>query len=142
MKIHIDCLKLVEMKINYKLVHGVSSSKLCLDPRDILETFKYLLLLKSGRGEVDDIDHLGNRRVRTVGELIEDRFFVGVERLSKTIKEKMNYNDVAEMMPSDIVIPKSVTSVVKEFFATGQLLNLWIKQILCQKLLTKDDLVH
>ncbi len=113
--------KVGRMKINYKLVHGVSSSKLCLDPRDILETFKYLLLLKSGRGEVDDIDHLGNRRVRTVGELIEDRFFVGVERLSKTIKEKMNYNDVAEMMPSDIVIPKSVTSVVKEFFATGQL---------------------
>ncbi len=109
------------MKINYKLNHGVSNSKLCLDPRDILESFKYLLLLKSGRGEVDDIDHLGNRRVRTVGELIEDRFFVGLERLSKSIKEKLMYNVVDEMFPADIVIPKSVTSVVKEFFATGQL---------------------
>ena len=109
------------MKINYKLNHGVSNSKLCLDSRDILESFKYLLLLKSGRGEVDDIDHLGNRRVRTVGELIEDRFFVGLERLAKSIKEKLMYNVVDEMFPSDIVIPKSVTSVVKEFFATGQL---------------------
>ena len=109
------------MKINYKLNHGVSNSKLCLDSRDILESFKYLLLLKSGRGEVDDIDHLGNRRVRTVGELIEDRFFVGLERLAKSIREKLMYNVVDEMFPSDIVIPKSVTSVVKEFFATGQL---------------------
>ena len=82
--------KVGRMKINYKLNHGVANSKLCLDPRDILESFKYLLLLKSGRGEVDDIDHLGNRRVRTVGELIEDRFFVGLERLSKSIKEKIN----------------------------------------------------
>ena len=71
------------MKINYKLEHGVSNSKLSLDPKDIVETFRYLLLLKSGRGLIDDIDHLGNRRVRTVGELIEDRFYVGIERLSR-----------------------------------------------------------
>ena len=113
--------KVGRMKINYKLNHGVSDSRFSLDPKDIVETFKYLLLLKSGRGVIDDIDHLGNRRVRTVGELIEDRFFVGVERLSRTIREKMNYNVVEDLMPSDVVIPKSVTSVVKEFFATGQL---------------------
>ena len=113
--------KVGRMKINYKLEHGVSNSKLCLDPKDIVETFRYLLLLKSGRGIIDDIDHLGNRRVRTVGELIEDRFYVGIERLSRTIKEKMNYNVIDDMMPADIIVPKSVTSVVKEFFATGQL---------------------
>ena len=113
--------KVGRMKINYKLEHDVPNSRLSLDPKDILETFKYLLLLKSGRGIIDDIDHLGNRRVRTVGELIEERFFVGVERLSRTIKEKMNYNVVDDLKPVDVVIPKSVTSVVKEFFATGQL---------------------
>ena len=113
--------KVGRMKINYKLKHNVPNSKLSLDPKDISETFKYLLLLKSGRGMTDDIDHLGNRRVRTVGELIEERFFVGVERLSRTIKEKMNYNVVDDLKPVDVVIPKSVTSVVKEFFATGQL---------------------
>ena len=113
--------KVGRMKINYKLEHGVSNSKLSLDPKDIVETFRYLLLLKSGRGLIDDIDHLGNRRVRTVGELIEDRFYVGIERLSRTIKEKMNYNVIDDMMPADIIVPKSVTSVVKEFFATGQL---------------------
>ena len=113
--------KVGRIKINHKLKHGVSDTKFHLDPKDIVESFKYLLALKSGRGMVDDIDHLGNRRVRTVGELIEDRFFTGVERLTRTIKEKMNYNVIDDLMPSDIVIPKAVTSVVKEFFATGQL---------------------
>ena len=113
--------KVGRMKINHKLNHGVSNTKLHLDRLDIIESFKYLLALKSGRGEVDDIDHLGNRRVRTVGELIEDRFFTGVERLTRTTKEKMNYGQLEDLTPQEIVIPKSVTSVVKEFFATGQL---------------------
>ncbi len=113
--------KVGRMKINHKLNHTVSNTKLHLDRLDIIESFKYLLSLKSGRGEVDDIDHLGNRRVRTVGELIEDRFFTGVERLTRTTKEKMNYGQLEDLTPQEIVIPKSVTSVVKEFFATGQL---------------------
>ena len=113
--------KVGRMKINHKLNHGVPNTKLHLDRLDIIESFKYLLALKSGRGEVDDIDHLGNRRVRTVGELIEDRFFTGVERLTRTTKEKMNYGQLEDLTPQEIVIPKSVTSVVKEFFATGQL---------------------
>jgi len=113
--------KVGRMKINHKLNHGISNNKFHLDRLDIIESFKYLLALKSGRGEVDDIDHLGNRRVRTVGELIEDRFFTGVERLTRTTKEKMNYGQLEDLTPQEIVIPKSVTSVVKEFFATGQL---------------------
>jgi len=113
--------KVGRMKINHKLNHGIANNKFHLDRLDIVESFKYLLALKSGRGEVDDIDHLGNRRVRTVGELIEDRFFTGVERLTRTTKEKMNYGQLEDLTPQEIVIPKSVTSVVKEFFATGQL---------------------
>ncbi|GIS49074.1 MAG: hypothetical protein Ct9H90mP22_6620 [Gammaproteobacteria bacterium] len=76
------------MKINYKLNHGVQIQNFVLIP-DILESFKYLLLLKSGRGEVDDIDHLGNRRVRTVGELIEDSFFVGLDDLLKVLEKSL-----------------------------------------------------
>ena len=113
--------KVGRMKINHKLHHGISDTKFHLDRLDIVESFKYLLSLKSGRGEIDDIDHLGNRRVRTVGELIEDRFFTGLERLTRTTKEKMNYGQLEDLTPQEIVIPKSVTSVVKEFFATGQL---------------------
>ena len=113
--------KVGRMKINHKLNHGIANNKFHLDRLPIVESFKYLLALKSGRGEVDDIDHLGNRRVRTVGELIEDRFFTGVERLTRTTKEKMNYGQLEDLTPQEIVIPKSVTSVVKEFFATGQL---------------------
>ena len=113
--------KVGRMKINHKLNHGIANNKFHLDRLDIIESFKYLLALKSGRGEIDDIDHLGNRRVRTVGELIEDRFFTGVERLTRTTKEKMNYGQLEDLTPQEIVIPKSVTSVVKEFFATGQL---------------------
>ncbi|MGQ0793358.1 MAG: DNA-directed RNA polymerase subunit beta [Deltaproteobacteria bacterium] len=109
------------LKINYKLSHNIGEDVLTLTKEDILGTVKYLLNLKGGRGATDDIDHLGNRRVRTVGELIEDRLYHGLERLSRTVKEKMGYQNVENMMPSEILIPKTVIAVVKEFFATGQL---------------------
>jgi hypothetical protein len=86
-----------------------------------METVRYLLALRGGRGTTDDIDHLGNRRVRTVGELIEDRFYHGLERLARSVKEKMGYQAVENLMPSELLIPKTVIAVVKEFFATGQL---------------------
>lgn len=109
------------LKINYKLNHGVSDKEPTLKKEDIMETVKYLLNLKGGRGTTDDIDHLGNRRVRTVGELIQDRFNSGLDRLSRSVREKMGYQTVENLMPSEILIPKTVISVVKEFFATGQL---------------------
>ncbi|MEE9215311.1 MAG: DNA-directed RNA polymerase subunit beta [Thermodesulfobacteriota bacterium] len=109
------------LKINYKLNHGINDEVPTLTKEDMMETVKYLLNLKGGRGTTDDIDHLGNRRVRTVGELIEDRFYHGLERLSRSVKEKMGYQTIENLMPSEILIPKTVISVVKEFFATGQL---------------------
>lgn len=113
--------KVGRIKINHKLNHGVSEDILTLTKEDIVETVKYLLNLKGGRGTVDDIDHLGNRRVRTVGELIEDRFYHGLERLARSVREKMSYQTVENLMPSELLIPKTVIAVVKEFFATGQL---------------------
>jgi DNA-directed RNA polymerase subunit beta len=113
--------KVGRIKINYKLNHGVSDEVLALTKEDIMETVRYLLNLKGGRGTTDDIDHLGNRRVRTVGELIEDRFYHGLERLARSVREKMGYQTVENLMPSELLIPKTVIAVVKEFFATGQL---------------------
>ena len=110
------------IKINYKLKRrGVGEDHLTLDREDILLTVKYLLDLKGGRGSTDDIDHLGNRRVRTVGELIEDRFYHGLERLARFVKEKMGYQTIENLMPNEVLVPKTVTSVLKEFFTTGQL---------------------
>ncbi|MCH8014683.1 MAG: DNA-directed RNA polymerase subunit beta, partial [Candidatus Dadabacteria bacterium] len=109
------------LKINYKLNHGISDDVSTLTKEDILGTVGYLLDLKGGRGATDDIDHLGNRRVRTVGELVEDRFYHGLERLARSVKEKMGYQAVENLMPSELLIPKTVIAVVKEFFATGQL---------------------
>jgi len=113
--------KVGRIKINYKLGQKLPDDHLTLSKEDILLTIKYLLDLRGGRGLTDDIDHLGNRRVRTVGELIEDRFYHGFERLARSVKEKMGYQTIENMMPSEILIPKTVTSVVKEFFTTGQL---------------------
>ena len=114
--------KVGRIKINYKLKRkGVSDDHLTLDREDILLTVKYLLDLKGGRGSTDDIDHLGNRRVRTVGELIEDRFYHGLERLARFVKEKMGYQTIESLMPNEVLVPKTVTSVLKEFFTTGQL---------------------
>lgn len=109
------------IKINYKLNRDVPEDHLTLTKEDILETIRYLLDLRGGRGFTDDIDHLGNRRVRTVGELVEDRFYHGLERLARSVREKMGYQTIENMMPSEILIPKTVSSVVKEFFTTGQM---------------------
>ncbi|MCH8028412.1 MAG: DNA-directed RNA polymerase subunit beta [Candidatus Dadabacteria bacterium] len=113
--------KVGRVKINHKLNHNVPDDLLTLIKEDILYTVQYLLNLKGGRGTTDDIDHLGNRRVRTVGELIEDRFYHGLERLARSVKERMSYQAVENLMPSELLIPKTVIAVVKEFFATGQL---------------------
>ena len=110
------------IKINYKLKReDVPEDHLTLDREDIMLTVKYLFDLKGGRGVTDDIDHLGNRRVRTVGELMEDRFYHGLERLARFVKEKMGYQTIENLMPNEVLVPKTVTSVLKEFFTTGQL---------------------
>ncbi len=109
------------IKINNKLNIDLPDDHLHLSKEDICLTIKYLLDLQGGRGSTDDIDHLGNRRVKTIGELIEDRFYHGAKRLAKSVKEKMSYQEIEDMMPSEVLMPKAVISVVKEFFTTGQL---------------------
>ncbi|MBN1665223.1 MAG: DNA-directed RNA polymerase subunit beta [Deltaproteobacteria bacterium] len=110
-------------KMNYKLHLSAPSDLTVLNNDDILAAVKYLIDLKNGVGEcsVDDIDHLGNRRVRSVGELIENQFRIGLVRMERAIKEKMSLQDIETMMPHDLINAKPVTAVVNEFFGSSQL---------------------
>ncbi len=110
-------------KMNYKLRLNVSTDLTVLRNEDILASVKYLIDLKNGMGEcsVDDIDHLGNRRVRSVGELIENQYRIGLVRMERAIKEKMSLQDIETMMPHDLINAKPVSAVVNEFFGSSQL---------------------
>ena len=109
------------LKINQRL--GISSERNLniLRKEDILLTTKALIMLRDTQGVVDDIDHLGNRRVRAVGELLENQYRIGLVRMERAIKERMSLQEVDALMPHDLVNPKPVSAVVKEFFGTSQL---------------------
>lgn len=92
-----------------------------LTEKDILSVVKTLIDLKNGQGQIDDIDHLGNRRVRSVGELLENQYRIGLVRMERAIRERMSLQDVETMMPHDLVNAKPVNAVVKEFFGSSQL---------------------
>ena len=92
-----------------------------LTKRDILETIRYLIDLKNGKGQIDDIDHLGNRRVRAVGELLENQYRIGLVRMERAIKERMSLQEIETLMPHDLINAKPVTAVIKEFFGSSQL---------------------
>ncbi len=92
-----------------------------LTDNDIVEIVKYLFNLRTGRGEVDDIDHLGNRRIRRVGELLENQFRIGLVRMERTIKEKMTLTELETAMPHDLINAKPVMAALKEFFGSSQL---------------------
>ena len=110
-------------KMNYKLQLNVSTDVTILRNEDVLAAVKYLLGLKNGSPNcsVDDIDHLGNRRVRSVGELIENQYRIGMVRMERAAKEKMSLQDIETMMPHDLVNAKPVSAVVNEFFGSSQL---------------------
>ncbi|MEE6249605.1 MAG: DNA-directed RNA polymerase subunit beta, partial [Bdellovibrionota bacterium] len=92
-----------------------------LTKKDIISTVKTLVDLRNGEGKVDDIDHLGNRRVRSVGELLENQYRIGLVRMERAIRERMSLQDIETMMPHDLVNAKPVNAVVKEFFGSSQL---------------------
>ncbi len=109
------------MKINLRLGIDTSIDLRTLRKEDIILTAKTLIKLKDTQGAVDDIDHLGNRRVRAVGELLENQYRIGLVRMERAIKERMSLQEVDALMPHDLVNPKPVSAVVKEFFGTSQL---------------------
>jgi DNA-directed RNA polymerase subunit beta len=110
------------LKMNIKLGLETSLEEKTLTPLDFVAVIKYLLGLRSDEGSVDDIDHLGNRRVRSVGELVENAFRIGLTRMERTIKEKMTIaTDLASAMPQDLINSKPVIAALKEFFGSSQL---------------------
>jgi DNA-directed RNA polymerase subunit beta len=109
------------LKINQRLGIGSEINLNILRKEDILLTAKALIHLRDTQGVVDDIDHLGNRRVRAVGELLENQYRIGLVRMERAIKERMSLQEVDALMPHDLVNPKPVSAVVKEFFGTSQL---------------------
>ena len=110
------------VKINSKLHLQCSDTITILRNDDIVAIIKHMLDLRDGKGEVDDIDHLGNRRVRSVGELVENQFRIGIIRMERVIKEKMStLLEVESAMPQDLVNPRPISAAMKDFFATSQL---------------------
>jgi DNA-directed RNA polymerase subunit beta len=116
------------LKLNYKFYRDLPDEQkpgldsTVLTPSDILETVRHLIELKNGRGSVDDIDHLGNRRVRAVGELMENQYRIGLVRMARAIKERMSVSqEIDTLMPHDLINAKPVGAVVKEYFGSSQL---------------------
>ncbi|MHB8734820.1 MAG: DNA-directed RNA polymerase subunit beta [Terriglobales bacterium] len=120
-----DFSRVGRLKFNIKLYDNqdaTSLDKRTLDPEDFYSTIRYLLKLRRNEGAVDDIDHLGNRRVRAVGELLENQFRIGLVRMERAIKEKMSvYQEMSTAMPHDLVNAKPVMAAIREFFGSSQL---------------------
>ena len=95
--------------------------QLTLSPRDIVDVIKILVELRNGRGDIDDIDHLGNRRVRSVGELAENQFRAGLVRVERAVKERLSQAESDNLMPHDLINAKPISAAIKEFFGSSQL---------------------
>ncbi len=109
------------MKFNRRVGRTEVEGSGTLTKEDIIAAMKTLIATRDGRGEMDDIDHLGNRRVRSVGELVENQFRVGLVRVERAVKERLSLADSEESMPQDLVNAKPVSAAIKEFFGSSQL---------------------
>lgn len=109
------------VKMNMRLEQDVADSERTLRKDDILKILRILIGLRDGRGEIDDIDNLGNRRVRSVGELLENQYRVGLLRMERAIKERMSSVDIDTVMPHDLINAKPAAAAVREFFGSSQL---------------------
>jgi DNA-directed RNA polymerase subunit beta len=109
------------LKMNKRFNLDLSLEQRTLSAQDIVEVVRCLVDLKAGKGAVDDIDHLGNRRVRSVGELLENQIRIGLARMERSIKERMNLLDMETVLPHDLINAKPIVGAIKEFFAGSQL---------------------
>ncbi|KJG12540.1 DNA-directed RNA polymerase subunit beta [Photobacterium iliopiscarium] len=109
------------MKFNSSLLREEITGPGILSNDDIIEVMKKLIDIRNGKGEVDDIDHLGNRRIRSVGEMAENQFRVGLVRVERAVKERLSLGDLDAIMPQDLINAKPISAAVKEFFGSSQL---------------------
>ncbi|MBU3002426.1 DNA-directed RNA polymerase subunit beta [Paraglaciecola arctica] len=116
-----DLSSVGRMKFNRRLGREVSTGAGTLDKDDIVAVMKQLITIRDGKDEVDDIDHLGNRRIRSVGEMAENQFRVGLVRVERAVKERLSLGDLDAVMPQDLINAKPISAAVKEFFGSSQL---------------------
>ena len=116
-----DLSRVGRMKVNSRLGRPEMEGAMVLSNEDILDTIKSLVDLRNGKGEVDDIDHLGNRRVRCVGELAENQFRAGLSRVERAVKERLGQAETENLMPHDLINSKPISSAIREFFGSSQL---------------------
>ncbi len=109
------------MKFNRRLGRDTDEGPGTLSQQDVIDVMKILVSLKNGHGEVDDIDNLGNRRVRSVGELVENQFRIGLVRVERAVRERLSLAETDQLTPQDLINAKPVSAVVKEFFGSSQL---------------------
>ncbi len=116
-----DLARVGRFMINKKLGINANLNAKTLRGEDVVYVIRHLLQVRLGTKSTDDIDHLGNRRVRSVGELLENQFRVGLTRMERAVKERMSISDITNLMPHDLINAKPVSAVVKEFFGSSQL---------------------
>lgn len=116
-----DLSSVGRMKFNRRLGRNESEGPGILSKEDIVDVLKVLIDIRDGRGEIDDIDHLGNRRVRSVGEMAENQFRVGLVRVERAAKERLSLAESEGLMPQDLINAKPVSAAIKEFFGSSQL---------------------
>jgi len=107
--------------VDRQKVETTITTRVTLSPKDIVEVIRILVELRNGRGEIDDIDHLGNRRVRSVGELAENQFRAGLVRVERAVKERLSQAESENLMPHDLINAKPISAAIKEFFGSSQL---------------------
>ncbi|MFC3095164.1 DNA-directed RNA polymerase subunit beta [Alteromonas sediminis] len=116
-----DLSSVGRMKFNRRLGREELTGEGTLDKADIIAVMKQLIQIRDGKDEVDDIDHLGNRRIRSVGEMAENQFRVGLVRVERAVKERLSLGDLDNVMPQDLINAKPISAAVKEFFGSSQL---------------------
>ncbi len=109
------------MKINSRFKRGTEQGPMTLEPEDIIDTMKAIVQLRNGEGQIDDIDHLGNRRVRCVGELTENQFRSGLVRVERAVRERLGQAEADNLMPHDLINSKPISAAIREFFGSSQL---------------------
>lgn len=109
------------MKFNRRLGREAVTGPGVLSKEDIIDVLKMLISIRDGKGDVDDIDHLGNRRVRSVGEMAENQFRIGLVRVERAVKERLSLSEIETLMPQDLINAKPISAAIKEFFGSSQL---------------------
>ncbi len=120
-QVRYDLSRVGRYKLNQKLNMDVPEEVRVLRREDVIEVLKHLMKIQHGKGSVDDIDHLGNRRVRPVGELLQNQFRLGLSRVARTMKERLTIQDIETATPSEMINPKPLSGAIKDFFGSSQL---------------------